>query len=112
MPAVHTFSFYDDPVAKTGGSDCTIDWVGSTFTYFGVGNLPFTSADELVVAIRDLANQSEADNIVEPQKLILPINLLVNYDRVGHTIAPGGAPFSVVKAKDLADGLEKYILTP
>ena len=121
MPAVTQFAFYDDPVLKTGGSTCTIDWAAQTFTLPGQAALPFALADEVADTINAAADQNLTDFVGESEHPIYHPTTGVLVLTVVASIAPGVPPAvtgirpggAVVdgptKARDLADGLDLYI---
>lgn len=114
MARVASFEFYEDPVAHTNASVCTINWTAMTVTYPGVTSVAFAQCDELVAVLGQLIGQNEADNIVETVKVITggAADLAVTFNKnvTPRTVAPGASPFPVTKAADLAAGLQTYVL--
>src|SRR5574338_621172 len=110
MPRVASFEFYDDPVAHTGASTCTINWAASTVTWPGVLNVPFVVLPNVKADIYALADQSLADgeadvkrDIYNGTSLVLSVSAAVDMaTAVVTTITPGTAAVSKAKAKDLA----------
>lgn len=115
MPAVTAFTFYTDPVAKTGGTSVTVDPVGQTITLAGVTAFPFAKCPVLKLGVRALANQDLSDKEGTPGDVIFNddgtvlLNLSCSFTTgtppVVNQIGIGTPLYSKVKALDFADGL-------
>lgn len=119
MADVTSFTFYDNPTARTGGTVGTIDWVASTFSIPGVTAFPFVKVDELVNVIGGMASQDLADLEATTVKVLYKDDgtPLITLTAV---ITPGlppvlatlqvGVAYSRTKVLDLALALELYIV--
>lgn len=119
MARVASFEFYDDAVAHTGASTCTINWTAQTVVYPGVSSVGFAYLTKLADVIDLLADQDISDGEVDIQRTIYKadgttvVSVLVVPNVIAGTVTsvtPGAAVFSKSKAKDLAQGLRDFVI--
>lgn len=118
MADVASFNFYEDPVARTNATSCTVNFTAQTITLPGVAGYPFDKVDELVKVIRDLASQDLSDGVAETGKniykadgtLLLAVTAAVVGPPPAVTTLSIGTVFVKAKALDLANGLDAFVL--
>lgn len=123
MPAPSGFYFYDDPVAKTGGSLCEIDQTAGTFKVTGVFG-PESIADMASVledALAEVIEQDLTDRTSDPSKGVHRPDGSVALTVSG--TVPAAAPleltavklntasYSLTKGKDFRNGVRQFLLS-
>jgi hypothetical protein len=125
MASVGSFYFYEDPIARTGGTLCTLSQDGQLWSISPTpANAPKDLAAKVATAIRDLKGQDLADGVGELTKTIYREDGSL-FGTIVATIASGsggsvptvtaiavlGISYSPAKAEDLAEGLELFVDT-
>jgi hypothetical protein len=117
MARVASFEFYDDPVAHTGNSTCTINWTAQTVTFLA-STVSFAYVEQLADVIDLLAGQDVTDFEVDVTRTIYKpdgtvaviVTAIPNVIDGSITSIVVGATYSKAKAKDLAQGLRDFVV--
>src|SRR5690349_7433540 len=95
MARVASFEFYDDPVAHTGASSCTINCTAQTIAYPGVTAIGFAYLEQLATTINLLADQTVTDLEVDITRTIYKADGTVVVNVVATPNVGGGSITSV-----------------